>query len=333
MTALSIRIMTKPIQIELPLGTTFPSVNIWLIPGDEPVLIDAGYRLPESFELLKKGLAENGYAISDIKKVLITHEHPDHVGLLPQILEESKASVWCHKALAPWLRDYRSQEKKTFAFFDIHLKAAGLPKLILELIAQGAIQRSLNIQVPDSRLRYFDTGDTLFIGDFNLEVLHTPGHCVTHYGFLDEAFQVFFGGDLLLQKAPFPTVREDPNIAGKRYSGLPDFMKSLERLKALNVNKVYPGHGDEITEINQLINRQVHRIHQRKEECLDWIKNGQKTVFEICQKMYESPNMMLQFAGAMMIFGYTDLLIQEEKISVSYNDKKEMIFDITDHSR
>ena len=325
--------MTKPIQIEIPLGTTFPSVNIWLIPGDEPVLIDAGYRLPGSFELLKKALAENGYTISDIKKVLITHEHPDHVGLLPQILKESDATIWCHKTLALWLRDYQSQEKKTFDFFQIYLEAAGLPKLILELIAQGALQRSLNIQVPDSRLRCFDTGDTISIGDFNLEVLHTPGHCVTHFGFLEKTAQLFFGGDLLLQKAPFPTVREDPDIIGKRYSGLPDFLKSLAHLKSLNVNKVYPGHGDEITEITPIIDRQINRIHQRKKECLDWIKSGQKTVFDICQKMYESSNFMLQFAGTMMILGYTDLLIQEGKISVFYNDKKEMIFEITAHSR
>jgi len=323
-----LRMMTKPIQIELPLGTTFPSVNIWLIPGDEPTLIDAGYRLPGSFELLKKGLAENAYTISDIKKVLITHEHPDHVGLLPQILQESDASVWCHKALAPWLQDYRSQEKEAFDFFQIYLEAAGMPKLVLELITKEAIQRSLNIQVPDSRLHCFDTEDTLSIGDFNLEVLHTLGHCVTHYGFLDKEFQLFFGGDLLLQKAPFPTVREDPDVAEKRYSGLPDFLQSLERLKSLNVNKVYPGHGDEITEIHPLIDRQVTRIHQRKDECLDWIKSGRKTVFDICQKMYASPNMMLQFAGAMMILGYTDLLIQEGKISVSYNHKKEMIFEM-----
>jgi len=320
--------MAKPIQIEMPLGTTFPSVNIWLIPGNEPTLIDAGYRLPDSFELLKKGLESNGYKISDIKKVLITHEHPDHLGLLPEILEESDANIWAHKALAPWLEDYRSQEKKTFDFFQIYLEAAGLPKSTLELITAWTTQTSPNIQVPASRLRCFDTGETLSIGDFNLEAIHTPGHCITHYGFLDKKLQLFFGGDLLLEKAPFPTVREDPNIPEKRYSGLPDFLKSLEHLKSLNVSKVYPGHGEEITAINQLIDRQIKRIDQRKEECLACIKSGHKTVFNICQKMYEHPNMMLQFAGTMMILGYTDLLIQENKISVSYNDKKEMIFEM-----
>lgn len=319
--------MTKPIQIEMPLGTTFPAVNIWLIPGDEPTLIDAGYRLSGSFELLKKGLAENGYTISDIKKVLITHEHPDHVGLLPEILEESDATIWCHKALASWLEDYRSQEKKTHHFFQDYLKAAGLPKPTLEIVMKGVSQRGPNIQISGSRLCCFDTGETLSIGDFNLEVLHTPGHCVTHFGFLDKEFQMFFGGDLLLEKVPFPTVREDPNIPGKRYSGLPDFLTSLEHLKSLNVNTVYPGHGDAIIDINQLIDQQLNRIDQRKNECLDWIKSGHQTVFNISQKMYESSNIMMQFVGAMMILGYTDLLIQEGKISVSYNDKKEMIFE------
>ena len=44
-------------------------------------IIDAGWNTDEAFESLSAGLGEAGFAMSDVRGVLVTHIHPDHYGL------------------------------------------------------------------------------------------------------------------------------------------------------------------------------------------------------------------------------------------------------------
>ena len=54
--------------------------NTWLLPGEEPSLIDAGVGRPEHVEAVAHALG-----VVPLARVLITHSHPDHVGGLPAL--------------------------------------------------------------------------------------------------------------------------------------------------------------------------------------------------------------------------------------------------------
>src|SRR6478672_11238721 len=67
-------------RIPLPLpGDHLKAVNIYAIAdGERVVLIDGGWALSESAELLDAGLKSIGYSLKDIREFLVTHLHRDH---------------------------------------------------------------------------------------------------------------------------------------------------------------------------------------------------------------------------------------------------------------
>src|SRR5260370_27127971 len=77
-------------------------VNFYLV--EEPdglVLIDSG--LPAHWGALRDHLASSGAVPDDIKAVLLTHAHPDHLGLAARVRREAGAAVWVHSAEAATL--------------------------------------------------------------------------------------------------------------------------------------------------------------------------------------------------------------------------------------
>jgi glyoxylase-like metal-dependent hydrolase (beta-lactamase superfamily II) len=126
----------KFIQIELSLGLMFQTVNCYLIPGDELTLIDCGVNSEENWKTLNEKFEENGFKIEDLDQLIITHEHPDHIGLLPQIIEHTNAIVKAPRAIKKWFFQPKEsiQERKEFLFKMFH--AIGFPEKILKQTQQ-----------------------------------------------------------------------------------------------------------------------------------------------------------------------------------------------------
>ncbi len=78
--------------------------NVFLIKGDEPTLVDAG-----NDQTVLKNLKEE---VDDIEKVLLTHFHPDHVGLAPVIQEEYDAKVMSFKKDTDYVDEEISDEQE-----------------------------------------------------------------------------------------------------------------------------------------------------------------------------------------------------------------------------
>jgi hydroxyacylglutathione hydrolase len=70
--------------------------NAYLITGDEPVLIDCGGS--EGYPSLKSNLRQLGYEPGDVRKVVATHGHWDHLSAMARIREESGALLLVHAA-------------------------------------------------------------------------------------------------------------------------------------------------------------------------------------------------------------------------------------------
>jgi glyoxylase-like metal-dependent hydrolase (beta-lactamase superfamily II) len=70
--------------------------NAFLILGDEVMLIDAGHR--GSGVMLRRQLGALGHNISEIRRIVCTHGHPDHIGGVQEIARASGAQVLMHPA-------------------------------------------------------------------------------------------------------------------------------------------------------------------------------------------------------------------------------------------
>ena len=89
-------------KIILPTPFAVGDVNVYLVKGEALSLIDAGVKTKEAWDSFTKQLAQLGYAPNDIDQVILTHHHPDHVGLLEWLPDHVK--VLGHPYCEPFLK-------------------------------------------------------------------------------------------------------------------------------------------------------------------------------------------------------------------------------------
>ena len=307
----------NPIRIELPTEFDVGSVNCYLFTEPEPVLVDCGVDTTASWTKLQAGLALHSLTPTDIRRVIITHPHVDHFGLAAKIAEQSGGQVWIADMGAKWLID----PKKYFGlradyYREYFLRQAGLPEETAQMVLTYFSRIGDSITpVPAACVQTFAVGDWLEMGGARWQVLHMPGHASHQTCFYEPESRQFLSADMLLPKTPTPIV-ERPSANHSRQPSLPLFMESLSRCEALDIETVYPGHGEPFQSHRDLIQKQRDRIHQRKAEALALVKQGHHTAYALVNKMYSHYPATFRFAGLWMLIGYLDLLEAEGVITM-----------------
>ncbi len=152
----------------------------------------------------------------EIKKILLTHGHFDHIGAAEYIKEQTGAPIYIHRADEVLLSD----PVKALAFF-----CPGKPFVSCK---------------PDV---LFDDGDVIEQGALRFTVMSTPGHTAGSVCFLcsdGSGKDVMFAGDTLFKDS----IGRSDGYSGDQQ----EQFRSLDRLKALDKDYiVYPGHGDSTT--------------------------------------------------------------------------------------
>ncbi len=167
----------------------------------QAILIDAPPEGEKILEILKKEKL-------DLKYILITHGHPDHIASVPLLKEYTSAEVLAHEADMPlFLKPWNLVVLKAKPF---------TPDILLK------DQQEIKL------------GNKNFI---SLKVIHTPGHSQGSSCFYQEKEKAIFSGDTLFYQALGRT-----DFPGGNYQQL---LKSLkEKLFPLpQETKVFPGHG------------------------------------------------------------------------------------------
>jgi len=175
--------------------------NIYLI-GDTVIDSGTGFnftRLREIFGVLKKEM-------KDVKQVINTHGHFDHVGGNGYFLN---AEVAIHEADAKIL-EKADKELSNVDFFGGRLSPKKPDKILKE-------------------------GDRLNPDKLDLEVIHTPGHSPGSICLYDKKRKILFSGDTVFSDGVGRT-----DLPGGNPQALE---KSLQRLLELDVGKILPGHG------------------------------------------------------------------------------------------
>jgi len=184
--------------------------NIYLV-GD--TIIDSGTgfnftRLRDVFKILKIDM-------KDVKQIINTHGHFDHVGGNGYFLN---AKIMIHKSDAEIIEN-ADEELAAADFFDgkMHPHEVG---------------------------RKLEHGEKVTAGPLELEVIHTPGHTHGSICLFAKKDSLLFTGDLIFKSGIGRTdfANSDPNL----------MTSSLEKIKSLPVKQVLPGHG-EVFDKNTLV--------------------------------------------------------------------------------
>src|ERR1044072_1765557 len=85
------------IPISLPTPFYIGPVNVYLIAEDPLTIIDTGPKTKEAIDALRAGLRAAGFLISDLRRIVLTHAHEDHCGLVRSLRDAAQnAEVFVH---------------------------------------------------------------------------------------------------------------------------------------------------------------------------------------------------------------------------------------------
>ena len=310
----------RPIRIELPFLPNEGSVNVYLFRDPEPVLIDAGFHSEASWQALEVALGEHALAIRDLARVIITHPHVDHYGLAARIARASQAEIWMADVGVQWLQHFPDLWQRRIDYYrDDFLPALGLPSAGQTFLHW--MQQSLDAWEPiqPDRIVSFPVTQALTLGGLDWQPLHLTGHDSQLTCFYQPQTRQLLSSDMLMIPTATPVVETPPPGAPRR-PALPDFLHSLDRLAALDVEIVYPGHGALFTDHRQVIRNQQIRIHERKAECWQHVAAGAQTVAMVFERLYGPRTPAVGMAGLWMVVGYLDLLQAEGRVTVETID-------------
>lgn len=255
------------------------------------ILIDAGYSMQYWKNAFCKALNELKINLKDIDYCIITHEHPDHTGLMVDLKRANPKVKICIHKIAHELAKLRLNLIKKNNFEERVenrkelLISYGLRKEEVDLIIQrfGTGTWGSDYIKPDLLL---NDNDKIVEGE--LQIIHSPGHSVGHICIYYARKGIIFSGDHILSKITphlgtlaIPGAMEF-NKKNNYENILEDYLRSLDRIDELNSKIILPGH-------EQII----YDPHER----ITAIKNHhQNRLFEISKIIENNPMPPLQIA-------------------------------------
>ena len=307
--------MSQPIHVPLPIPFPVGPANAYLFTDPEPTLVDCGVDTDESWDALVAALAEQNLTIADIRRVIVTHAHVDHMGMAGCIVGQSEALVYIWEGIARWANDVEAMWTRRVEFLHQLLHQYDLPDLQRDSILKGMGRVStIWSPVPADRVRTFSLSDRLTIGPWQWDVLYMPGHSNTQTCFFQPETGQFLAADMLLPLTPAPVLEAPLNGSMAREPSLPRLFESYELLYNMPIQQVYPGHGEPFDDHRALIDRQRARIELRKAECLALVQAGNDQLGDLLNVMYAHHPETARFTGLSTLVGYLDLLLDDGSI-------------------
>ncbi len=148
--------------------------------------------------------------------------------------------------------------------------------------------------------------ELIAIDGITLRAIHTPGHAADHLCFQWMEARVLFSGDLVLG--------EGPVVIPRRGGNLPDYLASLERVGALDVCRIYPGHGPLIENPARKIAADQRHRRMREQQILDCLHAHAATIEQIVDRVYAETPTELRAAAAESVWNHLAKLESEGRV-------------------
>lgn len=220
----------RVIELNLQAGRLL-GVNVYLIDGgSEFLLIDIGSleAVEEIIELIRR----MDFKLSTCKMVIATHADADHIQGLARSREVLRTKIAAHPASIEPIET--GDGILTYAT----IKAQGL-----------------DLPMPPCKIDLkLKEGDTIRVGDLELQVWHTPGHTPGQLSF--RMGNLLFSGDNIYKDSCVGV------IDAHHGSNIPDFLRSLKRILADDSEFLLPSHGPVFRRDNRIIEKAIERLTQ-----------------------------------------------------------------------
>jgi len=302
------------IRIPLPGYPDLETANAYLITLPPVTLIDTTPKFPGSLEFVRQGIHEAGFRIRDLERILLTHSHIDHFGLVARLREEAGGPVPCYIHAEECSRiaetTYRREMFETDA--ETLMAMVGMPDAeALKIRERFSLFDLLCDPVPDALP--MEDGD-IFEGDgYALRVVHTPGHTPGSCCFHEMTRRVLFSGDHLLQKItpnPLFELRKDL-LRDSGYLSLKAFLQSLNTVSLLAVDRVFPGHGEPFGQMPEIISGYRKHHQERANRLWQALNRGSRPLYDLIQEVFDAVPEGDTFLAISEILVHLELLIDQ----------------------
>ncbi|MBJ6362017.1 MBL fold metallo-hydrolase [Paenibacillus sp. GCM10012307] len=271
------------IQVKVPLPFSLRWVNSYLIPeiNGGYALIDPGLHTAEAKSVWEWAFARYGISTTDVKRIVLTHQHPDHYGLAGWFQERSGApvlmSALSHEyAVRMWGED-KSMSQAWVRLFARH----GLPGDLLTQL-EPHLESFVSQVSPQPEVTYLPLEGTISLGGREWEIVHTPGHASGHLCFYNRELRYMLCGDQVLPDIT-PNVSVIPGDPDR--NPLLSFLNSLKRLSRYEVEMAFPGHRNPFPNFaERLMDLNGHHVG-RLAELEGWLEQPQQA-YALCARMF-----------------------------------------------
>lgn len=268
-------------QIRVPVPFPLRWVNAYVLQGDDGIaVVDPGLHDAASLEAWEAAMADIGFTFRDIGQIVLTHHHPDHLGLAGLFQDKSGAPV-------------RLSPEGTAQMQALWGEGQPMSSVLLDLFARHGMDEPMLTRMGDHLAGFvplvsplpevtpLHPEETVVMGGRSWRTIHAPGHALGQLLFLDEA-----SGDLLCGDQVLPAIT--PNVSllpGFGADPLRSFLASLEALAALRVERAFPGHRDPYGHFSARCD-EIVRHHRERLARLAGMAEAPATAFELCLRFF-----------------------------------------------
>ncbi|HYM36376.1 MAG TPA: MBL fold metallo-hydrolase [Steroidobacteraceae bacterium] len=228
--------------LRIPMPMDLNHINLWLLEDNDGwTLVDSGLNADMCKEAWAK-LESKLFALRRLKRIFITHLHPDHVGLARWLQEKHKAIAWMSVRGLEMVQSFLSEPTpaditaaEEFMHSHGYADTANLARFF-----SGKMYRTNVSGVPEIAHSPQD-GDEIDIGATQWRIYETDGHAEGHQCLFDASRRILISGDQVL-----PTISSNVSRLprSRDTNPLASYLNSLERLSQLDAHTlVLPSHG------------------------------------------------------------------------------------------
>ena len=267
-----------------------------------------------------------------------SHGHLDHYGVARKIHDLSGAKVYIHpRDRAKVLPHTPEKQKAEKATYQNYLVGAGFP----EEEAVNLLQISEAIRhhaIPLEKLEMVDDGEIIKWGPVTLKVMNLPGHTRGMINFYEPRHRILFSGDHILPEiSPNPLPDLDAAISSPeselkpgengpdpfpRFQSLIQYLVSIQRVLALDLDLVLPGHGEPIVNHRQLLLDLARFYQDRQGKILAILESKELTPLEISRELFPGVSAFEVILAISEVVGNAEVLEEQGKIIREIKDRK-----------